>query len=299
MINDTRVRCFLKLAETHSFTETAKALYMTQQGVSKHISQIESEFGFTLFVRSNSGATLTAAGQNCYEMISRFVEEYDTFLRDEREKAVQNRNELRIGFQHWLELGAAPVRALSDLQKEAPMLVFSGERYSPGILRRKFEEDELDIILIHRRFSPSGDNFESTELGRVPMALFVSQDHPKSIRGADYSSFAGENLLIDTLAGETREETMARALREAQMFRLNPSRVLILPNRDSVYTAVEMSHGVAIGNATVNMHGTEKLTQYRSDMTETILCIWRKGRKLPERYAELLTKKYREIYPQK
>ena len=298
MINKTRVRCFLKLAETRSFTETAKALYMTQQGVSKHISQIESEFGFPLFERTSRGVLLTDAGQHCYELISRFIEEYDAFLHDARECSGRNQNELRIGFQHWLELGAAPVRALSSLQKEAPKLIFSGERYSPGILRRKFEDDELDIILIHRRFRPKGDGCESMELGRVPMALFVSRDHPKSINGADYSSFACENLLIDTLTGETHEETMSRALREARMFGLKPPRVIILPNRDSVYTAVEMSRGVAIGNATVNMHGTEKLMQYRSDITETILCIWRKGKRLASRYAELLRKNYREIYPQ-
>ena len=43
MINEGRIRCFLTLAETLSFTETAKLLYMTQQGVSKHIARIEEE----------------------------------------------------------------------------------------------------------------------------------------------------------------------------------------------------------------------------------------------------------------
>jgi DNA-binding transcriptional LysR family regulator len=45
MITDAAISCFLSLAETLSFTETANRLYMTQQGVSKIIASLEEELG--------------------------------------------------------------------------------------------------------------------------------------------------------------------------------------------------------------------------------------------------------------
>ncbi len=41
MINETSIRCFLSLARTLNFTETARQMYMTQQSVSKYIAKLE------------------------------------------------------------------------------------------------------------------------------------------------------------------------------------------------------------------------------------------------------------------
>ena len=52
MLNEASIRCFLTVAETLSFTEAAKLMYMTQQSVSKYIAKLEEDLGFQLFIRS-------------------------------------------------------------------------------------------------------------------------------------------------------------------------------------------------------------------------------------------------------
>ncbi|MDR0861570.1 MAG: LysR family transcriptional regulator, partial [Oscillospiraceae bacterium] len=68
MINETVARCFLILAETLSFTQTARQMYVTQQAVSKCIAKLEDDVGFVLFRRTHHYVRLTPAGEEYYAM---------------------------------------------------------------------------------------------------------------------------------------------------------------------------------------------------------------------------------------
>lgn len=59
MLTETNLRCFLSLAVTLNFTRTAKELYMSQQAVSQHISRLEEDLGFPLFVRTRRSVSMT------------------------------------------------------------------------------------------------------------------------------------------------------------------------------------------------------------------------------------------------
>lgn len=56
------LKTFVTLAETRSFSRTARELNLTQPAVSKHIAALESLFGTKLFDRSRRSVTLTEAG---------------------------------------------------------------------------------------------------------------------------------------------------------------------------------------------------------------------------------------------
>ncbi|MDH5300352.1 MAG: LysR family transcriptional regulator [Gammaproteobacteria bacterium] len=56
------LQAFIKVAETGSFSEGAKALFLTQSAVSKRVSQLEDELGRRLFDRINRQVVLTQAG---------------------------------------------------------------------------------------------------------------------------------------------------------------------------------------------------------------------------------------------
>ena len=69
MIDIPRIRAFLAAAECLNFTEAARRLYITQPTLSKHISLIESDLGFKLFVRSNRSVSLTPEGAVVYRQL--------------------------------------------------------------------------------------------------------------------------------------------------------------------------------------------------------------------------------------
>lgn len=62
-----RLRYFVAVAKTRSFTEAARALNVAQPPLSQRIRELEAEIGALLFDRSVRPLTLTAAGQLYYE----------------------------------------------------------------------------------------------------------------------------------------------------------------------------------------------------------------------------------------
>ena len=62
MINFLNLEYFLVAAEELNFTRAAKRLYISQQSLSNHISNLEKEFDIALFQRTTP-LTLTYAGQ--------------------------------------------------------------------------------------------------------------------------------------------------------------------------------------------------------------------------------------------
>ena len=78
MIDIPRIRAFLAAAECLNFTEAARRLYITQPTLSKHISLIESDLGFKLFVRSNRSVSLTPEGAFLYQRMRPAIDELDS-----------------------------------------------------------------------------------------------------------------------------------------------------------------------------------------------------------------------------
>ncbi|MEE1086276.1 MAG: selenium metabolism-associated LysR family transcriptional regulator [Schaedlerella sp.] len=66
-MNLKQIEAFVLVAEKGSFSETAKALFLTQPTVSAHVSELEKELNLRLFVRDKKRVALTEDGKNFYE----------------------------------------------------------------------------------------------------------------------------------------------------------------------------------------------------------------------------------------
>ena len=99
MINFLNLEYFLVAAEELNFTRAARKLYISQQSLSNHISNLEKEFDVILFNRT-SPLTLTYAGR---ALKTRARELLD--LRDETYKEISDikdfsTGQLSIGVSH-------------------------------------------------------------------------------------------------------------------------------------------------------------------------------------------------------
>ncbi|MBR5836874.1 MAG: LysR family transcriptional regulator [Bacteroidales bacterium] len=63
MLQDFRLKVFLKVASEKSFTRAAEALGVTQPAVSQNVSELEKSLGVRLFHRLRGEAVLTAEGE--------------------------------------------------------------------------------------------------------------------------------------------------------------------------------------------------------------------------------------------
>ena len=73
-IRDLKV--FQMIAFEKSVTKAAKKLYMTPQGVSKILKNLETEMGSQLFVRDKNGMHLTESGECFLVYANQDIEEY-------------------------------------------------------------------------------------------------------------------------------------------------------------------------------------------------------------------------------
>ena len=77
MLEDFRLRVFLTVAETGSFTGAARQLGISQPAVSQNITTLEKQVGATLFTRAKGDIYLTAEGRAFREYAARILYWYD------------------------------------------------------------------------------------------------------------------------------------------------------------------------------------------------------------------------------
>ena len=112
MINFLNLEYFLVAAEELNFTRAARKLYISQQSLSNHISNLEKEFDVILFNRT-SPLTLTYAGR---ALKTRARELLD--LRDETYKEISDIKDFSTG---QLSIGVSHTRGRVILPEVLPI----------------------------------------------------------------------------------------------------------------------------------------------------------------------------------
>lgn len=291
MINEVKIRCFLCVADTLNFTAAGDRMFMTQQAVSKHIANLEEDLGFSLLNRTRNSVSLTPAGLRMHRFFSETKLQFDELLTDIKHEQYHDAVNIRIGYQNWIDFGPAPGRAMSNVRQTTPDLHLIGERHTPARLIELLEAGALDIILLHDRFIPKRSGFFKTELITTPMQVVVSGDASADASG-DYMQFCKYPLLIDSFDGEAEADTIQRAEREAERYGFTPERIIIVPNRDSIYTSAELGSGIFFGSSMAQQSSTLSLRRYDTDVTEVLYCVRMRENRFIKLFARELQKEY-------
>lgn len=99
MINFLNLEYFLAVAEELNITRAAKRLYISQQSLSNHISNMEKEFGVQLFNRTMP-LTLTYAGRSLKQRAKELLDLKDETYRELADIKDFTTGQLSIGVSH-------------------------------------------------------------------------------------------------------------------------------------------------------------------------------------------------------
>lgn len=77
MLEDFRLKVFVAVADSRSFTKAATRLSISQPAVSQHISELEKISGMKLFQRLRGETILTEAGVLFYDYATDILSRYD------------------------------------------------------------------------------------------------------------------------------------------------------------------------------------------------------------------------------
>lgn len=89
---------FVNLAETLNFSKTAVNLNISQSSVSQAIASIEKQLGVTLFYRSRKAVSLTPAGQEFYDRVKPWLNEYNKAVQHVQQVQNAQKMNLTIGY---------------------------------------------------------------------------------------------------------------------------------------------------------------------------------------------------------
>jgi len=144
---DRRLQIFRTVVRHGSFTGAAKALSMTQPGISFRIKQLEAHFKSRLFIRNRRQVTLTAAGQIAYHYVNRILEAHTEMLL----RVAATTDEI----EGLLLIGASATAAESILPRILPDFVRAYPQVRPRVIvddsravERRVAERGLDVGFI-------------------------------------------------------------------------------------------------------------------------------------------------------
>lgn len=79
---DFRLKVFKTVAEQLSFTKASKILFISQPAVTKHVNELEKQFGKALFNRHGNSISLTKEGEICLDYASKIIEMYERLEKE-------------------------------------------------------------------------------------------------------------------------------------------------------------------------------------------------------------------------
>lgn len=171
------LREFLVLAQCLNFSLAAEKLYITQSGLSRHISALERYFGVPFFLRTTQSVALTEEGRIFLEKAAAIVAELDAlrgrFLRCDG-AAEQS---LRIGLPQFAMtdyLGALP-RRFEQTHPEVRLSYFAG---SPEQNLDALFRGDVDVILIAHVPFEGAEKLTFHDFYEEPLIVLMPDDHP-------------------------------------------------------------------------------------------------------------------------
>ena len=152
------IREYLLVAETLNFSAAAKALYISQPTLSRHIQVLEKDLGYALVQTSSHGVELTEFGKAALRPFRKMLKEYQSVLEQGRKLAQQVSGSITVGLLYY---------AIDDYY--ADFLTYFKEKYA-------------NVELNCRSYLPQA-LFEDLNSGKVDVAalFYLEKDPPPEL----------------------------------------------------------------------------------------------------------------------
>lgn len=147
MVEDFRLKVFLSVAQTLSFTRSASMLCISQPAVSKHIREMEAAFGEALFFRRGNSIALTAKGREIIPLVEHILDGYDALSGSIATPENRYKGHLRIGASTTIEQYLLPEKLTKFTAKYKDIKLSVVSANSKEIVRL-LEERIIDLGLV-------------------------------------------------------------------------------------------------------------------------------------------------------
>ncbi len=194
VVSDFRLKVFCSVANHLSFTKAAGELFVTQPAVTKHIHELEQQYGTRLFERKGNSVFLTPAGELLKKYANQILQLYQEAAFELGTLQSKHSGKLRLGASTTIgQYLIAPLLAkyyekfpqveLSLLNGNTEMIenailshtidlgVVEGRKHHSGIKYVDFMDDELVAVVHVKSKLAHLDELTLDELTHIPLVL--------------------------------------------------------------------------------------------------------------------------------
>ncbi len=182
MIQDFRLTVFVTVARVLSFTRASVLLNVSQPAISKHIKELEGEFGEALFNRQGNRISLTQKGREVLPLVEAILESY--YPLNDAISAAEN------SFEGVIHVGASTTIAqyllpeiLARFNRAYPRIKLSVVSANSEEVIRLLERKEIELAIIEGDSSSSAVHY--TDFVSDEIVLVSAKSRAKGLSISD------------------------------------------------------------------------------------------------------------------
>lgn len=231
---------FRMICQRGSLARASKELFMSPQGLSRVLKNLENELECTLVDRVVSGIELTESGERLYAYAEVVLGEYEKMKKD-----IENIRSRTEGIVELL-VSSDVLRFLTpecilEFQKKCPDVAFSHVEYPDRVVERMLLEKEGNVALSVGPFV--GECFEVRSLKKCSLGLLVYEGHPLAGKAqVCVEDLAGEALCLENNGFKLNEVIRSKCWNKG----FEPNIVFETNGFDLCYQMCRMKKGISV-----------------------------------------------------
>jgi LysR family transcriptional regulator, transcriptional activator of the cysJI operon len=185
-MSDFRLIVFQRVAQNLSFTKAANELFVSQPAITKHIKELESEYGSKLFERSGNKIRLTEAGSILLNYTNKILHLHNELKFELSQLTNQFEGTLRLGASTTIAQYVLP-SALASFHNSHPLIKLSLISGNTEFIEKRLLKNEIDFAIVEGK--PSNQDIRYTPFLDDELLVFTSSKNsstPESITNKDF-----------------------------------------------------------------------------------------------------------------
>lgn len=244
-MNLMQIDYFVEVSKQLNFTTAAKNLYISQPALSKQIALLEEELGVKILERNQRSVSLTQAGMVLLEECEKIQLHIINMIGKVQQMGKHLSTNINIGCLKSIISEDIFKDKIQKFLYNYPECNLNLAKYELNELREKLEDGSLDII-----FTLS---FELNEMNRVLYKtlkyrsgqFIISKEHP--ISKLDILTFEDIKEIPFIVIDDEHSKSAYNLIQNKwKQFNFVPSKVIKVPNIDTLISYVELGIGITI-----------------------------------------------------
>ena len=168
---------FEAICRHQSLAKAARSLYITPQGLSKIVKNLEEELGTTLLHRTGNGITLTDAGAYLGEQLPEFLHAYHHMCNELRCLAQRESHEIHLLSAYGILRLVTP-DCLAAFREQYPNIRLTYQEFPDRQVEQRFLEGQGDVAFTVGNHALK--HVDAIAMEKFEVKLMVHKDNPLS-----------------------------------------------------------------------------------------------------------------------